>query len=140
MRRRGFLTGLAGILAAGAAPALVREPMKIWVPKKDIQLVTWDHVYEPGLFPPSHHLTDLSADFDGDTVPYNVGKVYQDEFGEAFFPTMAVNPIDPNSELGQLVAKVERRQRKYNEETLVASIRAIKGYRAPPMRMGRRLA
>ncbi|MNU19466.1 hypothetical protein D3C71_76930 [compost metagenome] len=33
MKRRGFLTGLAGILAAGVAPAIVREPMKIWVPK-----------------------------------------------------------------------------------------------------------
>lgn len=29
MNRRGFL---AGILAAGVAPALVRSPMRIWVP------------------------------------------------------------------------------------------------------------
>lgn len=35
--RRGFLGGLAGILAASAAPAIVHRPMKIWVPKeKDV--------------------------------------------------------------------------------------------------------
>jgi len=32
--RRGFLGGLAGILTAGVAPAIVREPMKIFVPKE----------------------------------------------------------------------------------------------------------
>lgn len=31
MQRRGFL---AGILAAGMAPAIVHNPMKIWVPKE----------------------------------------------------------------------------------------------------------
>ena len=36
MQRRGFL---AGILAAGMAPAIVHNPMKIWVPKQGIQ--TW---------------------------------------------------------------------------------------------------
>jgi len=33
MKRRGFL---AGILAAGIAPAIVHNPMKIFVPKQDI--------------------------------------------------------------------------------------------------------
>jgi hypothetical protein len=35
MKRRGFL---AGILAAGVAPAIVHNPMKIWVPKQDLLL------------------------------------------------------------------------------------------------------
>lgn len=35
MKRRGFL---AGILAAGVAPAIVHNPMKIFVPKQDIVL------------------------------------------------------------------------------------------------------
>ncbi len=33
--RRGFLAGLAGIIVAGHAPAIVKQPMKIWVPKKE---------------------------------------------------------------------------------------------------------
>lgn len=36
MKRRGFLTGLTGILAAGAAPAIIHNAMKIVVPKRDI--------------------------------------------------------------------------------------------------------
>jgi hypothetical protein len=34
MQRRNFLAGLAGVLATGIAPAIVVEPMKIWVPPK----------------------------------------------------------------------------------------------------------
>lgn len=78
MRRRGFLTGLAGILIAGTAPAIVRQPMKIWVPK------------------PTNLLAGLGADFDGDTVLI-AGKrtlVRQDAFGEAFFPTNIIMPDD----------------------------------------------
>lgn len=36
MQRRNFLTGIAGILAAGVAPAVVHNPMKIVVPRKEI--------------------------------------------------------------------------------------------------------
>lgn len=35
MKRRGFL---AGILAAGIAPAIVHNPMKIFVPKQDVMV------------------------------------------------------------------------------------------------------
>lgn len=38
MNRRGFLSGLAGVFAAGVAPAIVSNPMKIFVPKQDIVL------------------------------------------------------------------------------------------------------
>lgn len=34
MKRRGFLTGLTGILAAAAAPAIIHNAMKIHVPKQ----------------------------------------------------------------------------------------------------------
>jgi hypothetical protein len=38
--RRGFL---AGILAAAAAPAIVHNPMRLWVPRREL-------VIEPGLY------------------------------------------------------------------------------------------
>jgi len=38
MQRRNFLGGLAGILAAGAAPAIIHNAMKIHVRKSDIYL------------------------------------------------------------------------------------------------------
>lgn len=34
--RRGFL---AGIIAAGVAPAIIKNPMKLWVPKQEIEVV-----------------------------------------------------------------------------------------------------
>jgi hypothetical protein len=34
MQRRSFLQGLSGILATGIAPAIVAQPMKIFVPKE----------------------------------------------------------------------------------------------------------
>lgn len=37
--RRDLLGGLAGILATGVAPAIVTQPMKIYVPKKRIQAI-----------------------------------------------------------------------------------------------------
>lgn len=51
MQRRGFLKGLAGILAAGAAPAIIHDAMKIVVPKREIILpafYSYDYVSEPG--------------------------------------------------------------------------------------------
>lgn len=38
LSRRGFVAGIAGILAAGKAPAIVREPMKLWVPKQGMEV------------------------------------------------------------------------------------------------------
>lgn len=38
MKRRNFLGGLAGILAAGAAPAIIHDAMKIYVPKRNLLL------------------------------------------------------------------------------------------------------
>lgn len=60
MNRRGFLGGLAGILAAGVAPAIVHNPMKIVVPKKDLiystnlcqEIVGFDFVSKPGIYMP----------------------------------------------------------------------------------------
>lgn len=46
--RRGFLKGLAGILAAGAAPAIITTPgllmpvKKLWVPEQTIVLGQYD--------------------------------------------------------------------------------------------------
>ncbi|MNU19467.1 hypothetical protein D3C71_76940 [compost metagenome] len=52
MQRRGFLRGMAGILAAGAAPAIIHDAMKIVVPRRSIvvtSLDTWDFVSGPGI-------------------------------------------------------------------------------------------
>ena len=49
--RRGFLGGLAGILAAGSAPAIIHNAMKIHVPKKRIEIMTFDFVTAPGFAP-----------------------------------------------------------------------------------------
>lgn len=46
LSRRGFL---AGILAAGVAPAIVHNPMKIFVPKNEIILPEQDLAYAPDL-------------------------------------------------------------------------------------------
>jgi len=65
MNRRGFLGGLAGIFAAGAAPAIIHDAMKIVVPKT----IAWsDLPTTPQLFEPSPHLYSLGADYDGDVV------------------------------------------------------------------------
>ena len=65
MNRRGFLGGLAGIFAAGAAPAIIHDAMKIVVSKT----IAWpDLPATPQLFEPSSHLYSLGADYDGDVV------------------------------------------------------------------------
>ena len=62
--RRGFLTGLAGIFAAGVAPAIVTQPMKIWVPKRPaLQLGFTQELMDAHRF----KLSTLAVDFDGDT-------------------------------------------------------------------------
>jgi hypothetical protein len=64
MNRRGFLTGLAGIFAAGVAPAIVTQPMKIWVPKRSsIPLGFTQQLLDIH----RSKLTGLGADFDGDS-------------------------------------------------------------------------
>ncbi len=64
MNRRGFLSA---ILAAGAAPAIVRAEslMKIFVPpeRKIIQPIGIERYY------------DVGADFDGDTIPLHFGNM-----------------------------------------------------------------
>lgn len=42
MERRGFLKG---ILAAGIAPALITNPMKLWIPSQQISVVAGDLLY-----------------------------------------------------------------------------------------------
>jgi hypothetical protein len=64
MQRRHFLQGLAGILAAGVAPAIIAEPMKIWVPKEpkiDLPTLTVDELddYKGRLF----HLEIIKPEF-----------------------------------------------------------------------------
>lgn len=54
MNRRGFLGGLAGIFAAGAAPAIIHDAMKIVVPKQDIILPKLGR----GLTSPIFHLDE----------------------------------------------------------------------------------
>lgn len=78
--RRGFLGGLAGIIAAGVAPAIVKEPMKIYAPPKKI------------ITP----LSGLGADFDGDTMDWLhepwVTERQQAEFDGLRFGDMAWKP------------------------------------------------
>lgn len=62
--RRGFLTGLAGIFAAGVAPAIVTQPMKIWVPKRPPMGMAFTREL---MDVHRSKLSKLAADFDGDT-------------------------------------------------------------------------
>lgn len=100
MQRRSFLGGLAGILASGAAPAIVATPMKIWVPKPPKTnkiVVSGMFGTYGGHFPYQKRLGECSA-YSNLRVNYErVGpqleKLYpQYEFGEAFFPTVVVDP------------------------------------------------
>ncbi len=65
--RRGFL---AGIIAAGVAPAIIHNPMKIWVPRTDLRdleivetfypsVVINSGVMELGVQPMFRHLNHL---------------------------------------------------------------------------------
>jgi hypothetical protein len=45
--RRGFL---AGILAAAAAPAIVHNPMRLWVPRREIAIAPFPFAGDPALF------------------------------------------------------------------------------------------
>lgn len=80
--RRGFL---AGMLALGTAPAVVKADslMKIVVPKREIILLSSLDI-----------LNALNSNFDGDThsVLHRIRSSRQDEFGEAFFPTIILSP------------------------------------------------
>ena len=66
--RRGFLTGLASVLATGVAPAIITKP-GILMPVKKI--VT-----------PNYALSKT----------YNILAAGQDEFGEMFYPTTIIKP------------------------------------------------
>lgn len=71
--RRGFLGGLAGILAAGAAPSIIRaeNAMKIIVPKA-------------GIWVPNNALSQV----------FDLEAATQDEFGEAFYPTLIITQFE----------------------------------------------
>lgn len=83
--RRGFLGGLVGVLAAGMAPAIIHNPMKIVVPSKAIILPT--------------SLSSLAGDFDGDTVAmkdeYKFTSFKRDVVGggftKLFYPTIVLD-------------------------------------------------
>ena len=102
MQRRNFLGGLAGIFAAGSAPAIVHGSMKIWVPKKQ-EVSQAAAVYQPYLPDPvswKHYADQLSG--------------RQDALGEAFYPTVVVAA---NSVLGKintlrLIREIERNMNK----------------------------
>lgn len=85
MQRRNFLGGLAGILAAGSAPAIIHDAMKIYVPKQDVVV--------PNL---GRGLTTSIIHLDESPLQFGLGNVdndhFQDEFGEAFFPTVIITP------------------------------------------------
>lgn len=99
--RRGFLAGMAGIIAAGVAPAIVKQPMKIYVPPKKI------------ITP----LAGLGADFDGDVVDWmdqpwvttrpNTGEHNPLHFGNmAWKPELQlVVPIDRSTRVKELVVQ-----------------------------------
>ena len=109
MKRRGFLTGLTGILAAGAAPAIIHNAMKIYVPKKDVEMVVYDLVGKPrfsqlgrGLTTPIFHVDEspIQGSFNRYGPTQEGGQATKwlyredDTFGEVFFPTRVITPAD----------------------------------------------
>jgi len=80
MKRRGFL---AGILAAGVAPAIVHNPMKIFVPKQEIQRAGLGLIESMTI---RHGWKDLD-------VNSSYARL-ETVFGEAFFPTAVIQPED----------------------------------------------
>lgn len=103
MKRRNFLGGLAGILAAGAAPAIVHNPMKIVVPKRTIELLEWSFFSDPGLMDPhskgQNGLFNVDNTTDSNKGPREYQRVYlnhlrETQFTEIFYPTVVITPDD----------------------------------------------
>jgi len=98
MKRRNFLGGLAGILAAGAAPAIVHNPMKIVVPKRTIEIVEWTSFSDPGLMR-QNGLFNVDNTTDSNKGPREYQRVYlnhlrETKFTEIFYPTVVITPDD----------------------------------------------
>ncbi len=89
MQRRGFL---ASILAAGVAPAIIRDPMKIWVPKQEIRRASLGIIDSMSV---RRGVGDLVGDsaYEQGRRPFTIRRTVQDEFGEAFFPTVVLTPL-----------------------------------------------
>lgn len=100
MKRRGFL---AGILAAGMAPAIIHNPMKIFVPKQEIIVPKVGR----GLRSPIYHI-DEAAFWKPEVRRIHVGRTVQDEFGEAFFPTVIVQPLSKHINNLPVLARLGR--------------------------------
>lgn len=97
MKRRGFL---AGILAAGVAPAIIHNPMKIFVPKQEIVLPTQIGLGNVDNFGGSFNRT-APTQLGGEATKWvdrplsdNLNAARQDQFGEFFFPTIVIKPDD----------------------------------------------
>ena len=93
MKRRGFL---AGILAAGVAPAIVHNPMKIWVPRQEIQRASLGIIDSMSIRRGVRDLVIDSPYGRVETVTYDFVTepgIRRDQFGEMFFPTMVVHPL-----------------------------------------------
>lgn len=100
--------GLAGIFAAGAAPAIVTEPMKIWVPKEPkvgVELTDiWPPMDREDLARALHKLhqngTYGKFAYPEPTLQRSLSSKHlfcekglrQSEFGEAFYPTVVAVP------------------------------------------------
>lgn len=89
MNRRGFLTG---ILALGAAPAIVRAEslMKIWTPPKELILptldITIDNIVAGGVYKFSYHIKNKDGAWDH--VIQRIGSA-----GTTKIPLPSANPI-----------------------------------------------
>jgi hypothetical protein len=104
MQRRIFLGGLAGILAAGAAPAIIHEPMKLWVPKEkkivrlepDPYVPLFEKVRPSTIVSPGHGLL--------------VGQFFQSTFNDQLYEYQVTVVPSPNTFACQLIRCVELAQ------------------------------
>lgn len=96
MDRRGFLRGLLGASVIVAAPAVVKASslMPIFVPKKRLFTFSDSMTIKRGMGRYYSEAIDDGALLlpEHYSVAYNLQAAREDEFGEAFFPTIVVMP------------------------------------------------
>lgn len=121
--RRNFLGGLAGILAAGSAPAIIHDAMKIVVPKQDIVLNVGR-----GLTTPIIHVDEspIQGSFNRSGPTQRGGEATkwlarEDAFGEAFYPTIVFNTPEAETNFMSFMSK-HRAQMKRREVFLRRSL------------------
>ena len=108
MQRRNFLGGLAGILAAGSAPAIIRDAMKIVVPKQDIVVPNVGR----GLTTSIIHLDEspIQGSFNRIGPSQRGGEATkwftrETTFDEAFFPTIVFNTPEAEANFMSFMSK-----------------------------------